>query len=235
MLSFWSTRKSEFFTGGGEFEIINASKEFQKEMNALWSNIRKNVSDKDLPQSIMLCSASSGEGCSTIVTGLGMFAARHSNKKVAIVDTQMESLYLSDFLCEHNPELSMEEEGNFGNIGFREYTLTNRNLFFIQIINPDDFDRSEEFDSNFETFLTFLKSSYDFIFFDSAPVLTSAIPNILAEKIDHIIFVVSAERLNQRKLVSAINSISCEREKLLGVVMNKKRNVLPGFLNKLIG
>lgn len=234
-MSFWSTKKSEFVTGGGDFEIINASKEFQKEMNALWSNIRKNVSDKDLPQSIMLCSASHGEGCSTITTGLGMFASRHSNKKVAIVDTQMESLYLADFLSEHYPELSLEEEGNFQNIGFRGYTLTNRNLFFIQIVNPEHFDRSEEFDSSFETFITFLKSNYDFIFFDSAPVLSSPIANILAEKLDRIVFVVSAERLNQRKLVSAINSISCEKEKLLGVVMNKRRNLLPGFLNKLIG
>mgnify|MGYP002350954605 CR=1 FL=1 len=234
-MSFWSSRRSELVATGGDFEIINSSKEFQKEMNALWSNIRKNVSDSDLPRTILFCSSSRDEGCSTITTGLSMFAARHSNKKVAIVDTQLEELYLTDFLLEHYPELSMEEEATSSSIGFREYTLTNRNLYFIQIINPGDMNDSEESISSFESFLVYLKNTYDFIFFDSAPVLTAPVSNFLANRLDHIIFVVSANRFNQLKLVSAINSISCEKEKLLGIVMNKRRNALPGFLNKLIG
>lgn len=234
-MSFWSSKKSELLAGGGDFEAVNSSKEFQKEMNALWSNIRKNISDSDLPQAIMLCSASPDEGCTTITAGLGMFAARHSNKKVVVIDTQLEHLYLSDFLSEYYPELSLEDEATFNNIGFKEYTLTNRNLFFLQIVNPEALDDSEESDSYFETFLVYLRNTYDYIFIDSAPVLDSPVSNFLANKVDHVIFVVSADRLNQRKLVSAINHLSCEKEKLLGVVMNKRRNVLPGFLNKLIG
>lgn len=234
-MSFWSSKKSDPLTSKGDFELINSSREFQKEMKALWSNIRKNVSDEDLPRSFVMCSASPGEGCTTITLGLGMFVSQHSNRKVVIVDTQLENLYLTDFLSEHYPELSLEEEAGFQNIGFRQYSLTKRNLSYLQILNPENLNSSVEYESSFETFLMFLRSSYDYIFFDCAPVLASSVSNFLGNKLDYVIFVVSATRLSQQKLVMAINKVACDKEKMLGVVMNKRRHVLPKFINKLIG
>ncbi len=234
-MSFWSTKKSDVVATAGDFELINSSREFQKEMSALWSNIRKNVSDEDLPRAFVMCSASSGEGCTTITLGLGMFVTRHSNRKTVIVDTQMDSLYLADLLSEHYPDLCMEEEAEYQNIGFREYSLTKRNLSFVQILNPENLTNSPEKESSFQTFLMFLRHRYDYIFFDCAPILVSPMANFLANRLDHVILVVSASRLNQRKLVTAINNISCDKEKLLGVVMNKRRHVLPTFIHKLIG
>ncbi len=233
-MAFWSSRKSDPLANGGDFELINSSKEFQKEMSALWSNIRKNVSDDSLPGTFALCSASAGEGCTTITLGLGMFASKHSHKKVVLVDTQLENLYLTDFLSYNYPELLMEENSGYQNVGFREYRLATRNLRFIQITNPEILHYSEENESSFDTFLMFLRNSYEYIFFDCPPVLSSPVPNFLAEKLDYVIFVVSAARLNQRRLVTAINNVSSDKEKLLGVVMNKRQNVLPRFINRLI-
>ncbi|MDD3473154.1 MAG: AAA family ATPase [Syntrophaceae bacterium] len=234
-MSFWKGKRSEALINKGDFDLINSSREFQKEMNALWSNIRKNVSDEELPSSFVMCSASEGEGCTTITLGLGIFVSKHSNRRVVVVDTQKESLYMSEFLSEYCPELSNEEEVTSANIGFREFSLTKRNLSFLQIINPENLNFSPESESSFDTFLMFLRNSYDYIFFDCAPILTSPISNFLANKLDYVIFVVSVTRSSQRKLIAAINEVSCDKERLLGVVMNKRRNILPDFINKLIG
>jgi Mrp family chromosome partitioning ATPase len=234
-LTFWSREKSDLKVAKVKFDLISSSREFQKEMSALWSNVRKNVREDNLPRSFLMCSVSPGEGCTTISLGLGLFAARYSGKRVVIVDTQLQLEYLDDFLAGYSPELLSEEEAGSQKLGFREYGLEQTDLSFIQIINPEVLNNEEENESGFESFLTFLRTEYDYIIFDSSPALSSPVTSFLANKLDHVIFIASATKLNHRKLAMAINRLSCEKEKLLGVVMNRKQDAIPKFVQKIIG
>jgi Mrp family chromosome partitioning ATPase len=83
-----------------------------------------------------------------------------------------------------------------------------------------------------ELLLDELKQKFDFIIFDAAPVIEFPDSYALAPKVDGIILVVGAEKTSVDEAQRAKRNIEQAGGRLLGIVLNRRKNHIPVRLRK---
>lgn len=95
-----------------------------------------------------------------------------------------------------------------------------------QILSPFDLLR-------LATFLEEVRTRYDFVLIDSAPILGSSDSLTISTKVDGVIIVVEANHTRYETIISIENYLQ-DSAKLLGIVLNKRRFVIPKVLYNII-
>jgi len=95
-----------------------------------------------------------------------------------------------------------------------------------QILSPFDLLK-------FATFLEEVRSRYDFVLLDSAPILGSSDSFTISTKVDGVILVVEANHTRYETIISIENYLQ-DSAKVLGIVLNKRRFVIPKALYNII-
>ncbi|HAY23096.1 MAG TPA: hypothetical protein DCY27_13240, partial [Desulfobacterales bacterium] len=85
----------------------------------------------------------------------------------------------------------------------------------------------------FAAFLEEARSRYDFVLFDSAPILGSSDSFTISTKVDGVILVTEANHTRYETIIS-IESYLRGSANILGVVLNKRRFVIPKLLYNII-
>lgn len=85
----------------------------------------------------------------------------------------------------------------------------------------------------FTTFLEEVRTRYDFVLFDSAPILGSSDSFTISTNVDGIMLVVEANHTRYETIIS-IESYLKDSAKVLGIVLNKRRFVIPNALYNII-
>jgi succinoglycan biosynthesis transport protein ExoP len=85
----------------------------------------------------------------------------------------------------------------------------------------------------FATFLEEVRSRYNFVLFDSAPILSSSDSFIISTKVNGVILVAEANHTHYETIISIENHLH-DNTKLLGIVLNKRRFVIPKVLYNII-
>jgi len=79
----------------------------------------------------------------------------------------------------------------------------------------------------------FRQSEYDFIVLDMPPVHETSLAPRMSHLIDAVVLVVEAERTGREEARRARQQLHEAGAQLLGVVFNKKRNVVPTWLSDM--
>jgi capsular exopolysaccharide synthesis family protein len=95
-----------------------------------------------------------------------------------------------------------------------------------QVLSPFDLLK-------FATFLEQVRTSYDFVLFDSAPILGSSDSLTISTKVDGVILVAEANHTRYETIISIENHL-LGSAKVLGIVLNKRRFVIPKVLYNII-
>ena len=95
-----------------------------------------------------------------------------------------------------------------------------------QVLSPFDLLK-------FATFLEEVRSRYDFVLFDSAPILGSSDSLTISTKLDGVMLVAEAYHTRYEKIIS-IETYLQGNANILGIVLNKRRFVLPKALYNII-
>jgi capsular exopolysaccharide synthesis family protein len=95
-----------------------------------------------------------------------------------------------------------------------------------QVLSPFDLLK-------FPTFLEEVQARYDFVLFDSAPILGSSDSLTISTKVDGVILVTEANHTRYETIVSIENYLQ-DSAKVLGIVLNKRRFVIPKALYNII-
>jgi capsular exopolysaccharide synthesis family protein len=95
-----------------------------------------------------------------------------------------------------------------------------------QVLSPFDLLK-------FATFVEEVRTRYDFVLFDSAPILGSSDSLTISTKVDGIILVAEANHTRYETIVSIENYLQGSA-KVLGIVLNKRRFVIPKVLYNII-
>jgi uncharacterized protein involved in exopolysaccharide biosynthesis/Mrp family chromosome partitioning ATPase len=95
-----------------------------------------------------------------------------------------------------------------------------------QVLSPFDLLK-------FATFLEEVRTSYDFVLFDSAPTLGYSDSLTISTKIDGVILVAEANHTRYETIIS-IESYLQDNAKVFGIVLNKRRFVIPKGLYNII-
>ena len=95
-----------------------------------------------------------------------------------------------------------------------------------QVLSPFDLLK-------FATFLEEVRTRYDFVLFDSAPILGSSDSLTISTKVDGVILVAEANHTRYETIISIENHLQGSA-KVLGIVLNKRRFVIPKVLYNII-
>lgn len=185
------------------------------------TNILFSAVDEDL-RTLMITSTAPGEGKSTTAANIAVVFAQQG-KKVLLVDADLRkptihytfntmNVYgLTSVLTKQFTLEEAIEDGGVENL----YVLTSGPI----PPNPAEMLSSK----TFEKFLENVKEQFDLIIFDTPPILAVTDGQIIANKCDGTILVVSAGKTEKAAAQRAKELLVKAKGKLLGAILNNKK------------
>ncbi len=180
-------------------------------------------------KTLLITSSSPSEGKSTTAINLAEIFAQ-SDKKTLLVDCDLRKPTthkvfgvekipgLVDYLTESAP---------------LEKVITVTGIKNLDLITAGSHSQNpaEVLDSTeMESFVTMIKTKYDYIIFDSPPILAVTDSEILSRMMDASILVAASNEANREMLRKAAQLLSDDKNSFLGVVLNKfKFNIGYGY------
>ncbi|MFQ5899946.1 MAG: GumC family protein [Thermodesulfobacteriota bacterium] len=212
---------------------------------ALRTNMQFLQKDKGI-KTIVMTSSSSGEGKTTAVINLGITMAQ-MGRRVLIVDGDLRNHNLNNYFgVDREPGLS---DAILGNIQWEdavknitdimlgqlrvEDVLATPGLDNVSILtagttltNPSEFLNS----STVEDMIKEMKGNYDYVIFDTPPVLPVADAVILSSRVDGVFIVYQVGRVARSALKRSKLILDNVNARVLGVVLNGlKAEISPDF------
>lgn len=185
------------------------------------TNIQFSSVDHEV-KSIMVSSTGPGEGKSTTVANLAVVFAQQG-KKVLLVDADMRKPTV---------QYTFNQTNTFGltSVLTKQLTLdkailgTREKNLFILTSGPIPPNPAELLSSQaMEQFFQDAQELFDVILFDSPPLLAVTDAQILANKCEGTILVVSSGKTEKELVMKAKELLESAKGKLLGVVLNNKK------------
>jgi capsular exopolysaccharide synthesis family protein len=184
------------------------------------TNVQFSSIDKEL-RTLMITSSGPGEGKSTTAANLGVVFAQ-LGKKVLLVDADLRKPTVHRAFGVNNLH-------GFTTVLTKQATLASTVLdteekdLFILTSGPVPPNPAELLSSkSMEQFIEEAKEQFDYVIFDTPPLLAVADPQILANKVDGSIFVVYSGKTDIDQAKKAKDLLQNAQSKLIGVVLNHK-------------
>ncbi len=202
-----------------------------EQFNRLKINILSQAAGSDL-RAILVTSSLHAEGTSTVAYHLSIAFTADTKTKVLLVDGNLRRSRIGKiFKLENKPGLSDIIKGDADAKNCIHKTKY-PNLFVITSGNgcarPSEIFESDEMQAVFNSY----RDTYDYIIFDSAPVNAYPDTLILSPLVDGIVLIVKAENTRREIVKNAKEQLEKNKGNLLGVVINRRKFVLPEFIYK---
>lgn len=194
----------------------------------LRTNIQYSSFDKEIV-SILVTSAEPGEGKSTTAGNLAISFAK-DNKKVVLIDCDLRKPSL-------HKRFKLSNIGGLSDLLIGKEVLEDvikdcgENLHILTSgkipPNPSEMLGSK----NMNNLLKALKSRYDIIILDSAPLQAVTDAQILSTRTDATILVVRAGKTKKEGVLQAKNSLEKVRANIIGIVLNGTEEMKNKYYN----
>jgi len=199
------------------------------EFRRLFHRIHESPRNSDL-KSVLVTSAVTGEGKSTISACLSITAARKGCKTLLIdCDLRRPTLHRLFGLDRSGGIVEVLSEGLPVKSVIKKTELENLEIITAgkAIANP-----SELFDSRaIGAMVGELKFYYDYAFVDAPPVIPVSDPMLLAHETDGVLLVVKAGATPREVVERAAEIMRTNATTILGVVLNNAKGSLPYYYN----
>ncbi|MCI0663722.1 MAG: CpsD/CapB family tyrosine-protein kinase [Acidobacteria bacterium] len=181
------------------------------------------ATEKNRTQVVVVTSALAGEGKTSTVLNLALAIAQSKEKRILLIDGDLRRPNVASFL-------GLQPKTGLGEIlrGEHEvlssiFCLEGIDLYLLPVCqeanNPTELLSSERFGET----IALLREYFDFILFDSPPVMPFADSRLLANHADAVILVVRAGMAPYETVEKAIDALP--RERILGVVLNGAEHI----------
>jgi capsular exopolysaccharide synthesis family protein len=216
-----SRRENRFLDSTESYESRRELHVLTEAFNIISYNIKLGSIDSAVKH-VMVTSSAPSEGKTSISANLGITMAR-KGKKTMVVD--------SDFPRPNIYKVfGVSNDKGLTNVLLNENTLdqviqsTSTPGLYLITTGPKPPSTTLLFESQqMKDFIKDLEQRFDFIIFDTPPVLTINDPIILGSYVDKTIFVVSANEVSRQVIKQGIATLRKSHNHLLGVVLNKFR------------
>lgn len=207
-------------TGRDLITLLKPKSPISEQYRTIRTNLEFTAVDDEL-QTMVITSASSGEGKSTTSSNLAVVYAQQG-KKVLLVDCDMRrptahftfrlsnGIGLSTVLAK---KTTVEKATH-------STQVENLDLIAAGPIppNPSELLSSKMMDRVLEE----LKANYDIIILDAPPMMQVADTRLLARKVDGVVLVVGCDKSDRQMVVKAKEQLTLAEAHILGVVLNKR-------------
>ena len=186
---------------------------------------------------VMVAATDHGEGGTTTAAILASTLARSGNSKILLVDANLRTPALDEvFEQGQGHKLLGLSDKVLSEVSLDQtiYQTDIPNLSFMpcgsSVISP-----SYMFDSEpIVAMLSVVREKFDFVIFDGSPLRDYSESSFLAGKMDGVILVVEAEHTKIEVVRKIRKDLESTGVTILGVVLNKKRNYIPDFLERFL-
>jgi capsular exopolysaccharide synthesis family protein len=196
----------------------------------LFSKLKIHSKQNNL-QSFIISSSMVGEGKSTFAANLAQVSARGQESSTLLIDCDMRRPTLHKYFnCSlANGLADILTGGKNPTSVIKNIHDTNLDLVTAGIPNgtPSDLFSGWRMRTVIENF----KSKYKMIIMDCPPIIPVSDTILLANDVDGILFVVKAGTTPKRVSQRALELLDDNRQKILGVVINNSKDVLPYYYN----
>lgn len=207
-------------TGRDLITVHKPKSPISEQYRTIRTNLEFTAVDDDL-QTMVITSASSGEGKSTTSSNLAVVYAQQG-KKVLLVDCDMRrptahftfrlsnGIGLSTVLAK---KTTVEKATH-------STQIENLDLIAAGPIppNPSELLSSKMMDRVLEEF----RANYDVVILDAPPMMQVADTRLLAHKVDGVVLVVGCDKSDRQMVVKAKEQLTLVEAHILGVVLNKR-------------
>jgi capsular exopolysaccharide synthesis family protein len=183
-------------------------------------------------QTVMIVSPHSGTGSTTTAALLAQTLAKVKKRRVLIIDSNFRTPAL-------NMVFQVRNNGGFTEVASDVVPLethiqaTNRENLFVLTCGQLPVLPVEVFESEIiDRLIAQLKREFDFVIFDTAPVVEFPDAFALAPKVDAVIMVAQSEKTSIEDARRAKFNIEQAGGRILGVVLNRQKDYTPRLLRK---
>lgn len=201
--------------------MFDSKSPISEQYRTIRTNIQYSSIDQDV-KSLMVTSTGPGEGKSTTVANLAVVFAQQG-KRVLLVDADLRKPTV---------HYTFNQTNTFGltSVLTKQMTLekavsdTEEKNLYVLTSGPIPPNPAELLSSRaMEQFFHDTQDLFDIILFDTPPVLAVTDAQILANKCEGTILVVSSGKTEKELVVKAKELLDSAQSKLLGVVLNNKK------------
>jgi capsular exopolysaccharide synthesis family protein len=184
---------------------------------------------------IMVAATDHNEGGTTTAAILATTLARSKNSKTLLIDANLRTPALDNvFDGQQNPAGLSDVVLSQMDLEQSIYQTDRPNLFVLPCGRPVS-SPSYIFDGeSMSDLLNRLRDQFDFIILDASPLYAYSESSFLAPKVDGVILVVESERTKTDVVQRIKKELELAEVNILGVVLNKKKNYLPKFLQRFL-
>ncbi|MEM7757325.1 MAG: hypothetical protein AAF298_04230 [Cyanobacteria bacterium P01_A01_bin.40] len=180
--------------------------DFSFAFDRLYANLYFRFRQTNL-RSIVVCSPAEGDGKSTVAMGLAQAIATQG-KKVLVVGINS----FSDRLPENLNTVNQVREN-----------------LFISIVSQAAINSSAQR----EKLMSQFKSDYDYVIYDTPPLLESMTANFLSNNTDGILMVTAIGKTKRSRFIKTIEQIEAFKLPLLGIVTNQNKSIKLDFTSSV--
>lgn len=210
----------------GDLATLAARPEPALHYQILKSNVMMYAREKGI-KALSICSPTSMEGVSTVALNLAAFLAKDSGDRVALVDANLRQPMVHT-LCNLSASPGFSEviqEGRNVHEAIRQSIIPNLSVLTSGMSPSNPMAIFES--SKLNDMIQVLKAEFDWIIFDCAPVDLYPDTTVLARRLDRVALVVQAEKIGAEVAIRAKESLEQAGAKILGAVLNRRRQVIP--------
>ncbi len=180
---------------------------------------------------ILVTSAMGSEGKSIISSFLAMTAARQKDKKTLLIDFDLRrpTIHRLFSLNRENGLSDVLSDGKAIRSVIKTTPMEKLDILTAgrAISNPSDLIDAQAIHKIIEE----MKFYYELILVDSSPLIPVSDPLIILEEVDGVVIVVKAGVTARGIIKRAIDLLTPQRRKILGVVINNLTHSLPYYYN----
>jgi capsular exopolysaccharide synthesis family protein len=195
-----------------------------------------NRSARDEPtKTILVASCQQGNGATTTATRLAATLAQRPTARVLIVDANLRTPSL-DLLFRARHRSGFSELLTNGAKAASNYIqpTAHANLFVLTTGWISRFPLEVFSPTGLSALVAQLKSSFDFIVFDGAPLLEFPDAHALAPHVDAVLVVVEADRTLVEDARSVVRELARSGVKVAGIVLNRQPDYTPQLFRRVL-
>jgi Mrp family chromosome partitioning ATPase len=205
----------------------NGASAIDQQMESLFATLLPAI-DEHKSLVVHLVAATPGEGVSTLARALAVAAGRRSWCKVALLELLAEETTRGGEL---GPPTLLDQFAHVGAATFEPISIGGASLSFGQL---SDTGAARPRLDTLRDFYTWARARFTLVIVDCPPVMRAPDSAVLCGLADGTILVVEADRTRVPVVQRARETLTSGGAKILGVVLNKREDLIPSFLYRFI-